>query len=102
MKIFNIILYILLFASCVLIRGGKEIGVKFDYVCIFPPYTSKKYIEREIEMYVTSRNHLRFFEPSSDDGLITRAAIHHQKLIYIKSEIRESASNYDAGCRRND
>lgn len=63
-----------------------------------PPYSSKEYIEKEIGKYVASSNYLRYFEPSSDDGWITRAAIYNRKLIYIKNEIRENGLSYEAGC----
>lgn len=102
MKILNIILYILFCILVISIQNSKGINVKYDYICVFPPYTSKKYIERELDKYVTSSNNLRFFESSSDDGLITRAAIYNKKLIYIKNEIREGGLIYEAGCWRND
>jgi len=102
MRILNIILYNLLSFSFILVRGDKEIDIEYDYICIFPPYTSIKYIERELASYVDSGGYLHFFKPSTDDGLITRAAIYNRKLIYIKNEIKEGALSYDAGCRRND
>lgn len=102
MRVLNSILYIFLCILIILIQGSREIRVKYDYLCIFPPYTPKKYVEKEIGVYVSLGNYLRFFEPSSDDGLITRAAIYNQKLIYIKNEIREDGLKYEAGCWRND
>lgn len=101
MKILNVILYILLCILIVFLQGSREINVKYDYICVFPPYSSKEYIEKEIGKYVASSSCLRYFEPSSDDGWITRAAIYNQKLIYIKNEIRENELSYEAGCRRN-
>lgn len=102
MRILNIILYNLLFFLFILVKGDKEIDIEYDYICIFPPYTSIKYIESEVARYVDSGSYLHFFKPSTDDGLITRVAIYNRKLIYIKNEIEEGTLSYDAGCRRND